>query len=136
MRRGACAGQMALDLFPAPPSDHVEKTLRWMCDVHGCERERIAVFVRRLYRDFPQCEAFSRCKALVHFFDGRKSSEPLQCTSPAQIGVFDPRLDYHTVWDRCWARMRGLPMEQVYRLKSWDYGHDRPGSFMDERRTA
>lgn len=34
----ACAGQTVLDLFPAPPRDHVEDTLKWMCDVHGCIR--------------------------------------------------------------------------------------------------
>lgn len=34
----ACAGQTVLDLFPAPPRDHVEDTIRWMCDVHGCIR--------------------------------------------------------------------------------------------------
>lgn len=37
----ACAGQTVLDLFPAPPRDHVEDTLKWMCDVHGCIRDEI-----------------------------------------------------------------------------------------------
>lgn len=37
----ACAGQTVLDLFPAPPRDHVDDTLKWMCDVHGCIRGEI-----------------------------------------------------------------------------------------------
>lgn len=44
----ACAGQTVLDLFPAPPRDHVEDTIRWMCDVHGCIRGEIEVEVREL----------------------------------------------------------------------------------------
>ena len=76
-------------------------------------------------------EAFDRCKALVDFHDGKKCHEPLRCTSPWQIGVFDPDVEVHTVWDRCWARTHGLPMEQVFRLKSWDYGQKRPGSWME-----
>lgn len=84
----ACAGQTVLDLFPAPPLDHVEDTIRWMCDVHGC-------------------------------------------ITPRQIGVFDPNVKVHTVWDRCWAATHGLPMGQVFRLRSWDYGRKRPGSWME-----
>lgn len=106
----ACAGQTALDLFPAPPRDHVEDTLEWMCDVHGCVRGEIEAEVRELYRDFGIVEAFDRCKALVHFHDGKKCNEPLRCTSPRQIGVFDPNVKVHTVWDRCWARTHGLPL--------------------------
>ena len=54
----ACAGQTVLDLFPAPPRDHVEDTLKWMCDVHGCIRGEIEGEVRELYRDFGTVEAF------------------------------------------------------------------------------
>lgn len=77
----ACAGQTVLDLFPAPPRDHVEDTIKWMCDVHGCIRGEIEGKVRELYR--------------------------------------------------CWAATHGLPMEQVFRLRSWDYGRKRPGSWME-----
>lgn len=45
--------------------------------------------------------------------------------------VFDPDVKVHTVWDRCWAATHGLPMGQVFRLRSWDYGHKRPGSWME-----
>ena len=114
----ACAGQTVLDLFPAPPRDHVEDTLKWMCDVHGCIRGEIEGEVRELYRDFGTVEAFDRCKALVDFHDG-------------QVGVFDPGVEVHTVWDRCWAATHGLPMGQVFRLRSWDYGRKRPGSWME-----
>lgn len=127
----ACAGQTVLDLFPAPPRDHVEDTLKWMCDVHGCIRGEIEGEVRELYRDFGTVEAFDRCKALVHFRDGKRCHEPLGCTTPRQIGVFDPNVKVHTVWDRCWAATHGLPMGQVFRLRSWDYGHKRPGSWME-----
>lgn len=87
----ACAGQTVLDLFPAPPRDHVGDTLKWMCDVHGCIRGEIEGEVRELYRDFGTVEAF----------------------------------------DRCWAATHGLPMGQVFRLRSWDYGQKRPGSWME-----
>lgn len=127
----ACAGQTVLDLFPAPPRDHVEDTLKWMCDVHGCIRGEIEGEVRELYRDFGTVEAFDRCKALVDFHDGKRCHEPLGCTTPRQIGVFDPDVEVHTVWDRCWAATHGLPMGQVFRLRSWDYGHKRPGSWME-----
>lgn len=78
----ACAGQTVLDLFPAPPRDHVEDTLKWMCDVHGRIRGEIEGEVRELYRDFGTVEAFDRCKALVDFHDGKKCHEPLGCTTP------------------------------------------------------
>lgn len=45
--------------------------------------------------------------------------------------VFDPDVEAHTVWDRCWAATHGLPMGQVFRLRSWDYGQKRPGSWME-----
>ena len=115
----ACAGQTALDLFPAPPRDHVEDTLEWMCDVHGCVRGEIEGEVRELYR------------ALVHFRNGKRCNEPLGRTTPRQIGVFDHGVEVHTVWDRCWAATHGLPMGQVFRLRSWDYGQKRPGSWME-----
>ena len=102
-----------------------------MCDVHGCIRGEIEGEVRELYRDFGTVEAFERCKALVDFHDGKKCHEPLLCTRPRQIGVFDPDVDVHTVWDRCWAATHGLPMGQVFRLRSWDYGQKRPGSWME-----
>ena len=91
----ACAGQTVLDLFPAPPRDHVEDTLTWMCDVHGCIRGEIEGEVRELYRDFGTVEAFDRCKALVHFRDGKRCHEPLLCTTPRQFGVFDPGVEVH-----------------------------------------
>ena len=48
----ACAGQTVLDLFPAPPRDHVEDTLEWMCDVHGCIRGEIEGEVRKNDRGY------------------------------------------------------------------------------------
>lgn len=89
----ACAGQTVLDLFPAPPRDHVEDTLKLMCDVHGCIRGEIEGEVRELYRDFGTVEAFDRCKALVHFRDGKRCHEPLGCTTTRQVGVFDPDVE-------------------------------------------
>lgn len=58
------------------------------------------------------------------------------CAGKTALDLFpapprDHGVEVHTVWDRCWAATHGLPMGQVFRLRSWDYGQKRPGSWME-----
>lgn len=42
------------------------------------------------------------------------------------LGVFDYSLDYHVIWDRCWAARNGVPWSEACKVMGWDYGKREP----------
>lgn len=115
-------GQIALDLFAETEGkpDYEQNTIDWLYRVHGIteEGEKAA---RRIFAAFPTTPAIDRIGA-VAFLDGKSKVDGWSLDDLELVGALDPDLDYHTVWDRCWAARRGMPKEDVARLVKFDYG--------------
>ena len=132
----------ALDEWERPVRE--KENLTWLVSIHGCDEEPTAEILHRLYDIFPRGEAFERSKVLPIAFGklrfgfdggGKNSESELGLDNPNEgmrwkvgaeeletiYGIFDPGIDYHTVWDREWASRHGMSKEDVARLVKWDY---------------
>ena len=101
------AEQLALDLFPvAKPRDPEAECLRWLERCHGCNADRIRSTVHRLFATFGASEGQERAKAITAL-DGTHKAPGLTIADADALGIFDPSLDYHEVWDRAWEAKGG-----------------------------
>lgn len=111
--------QMTLDLFPEERTSPLDACIDWLEEVHGCDRAKVAPICAELFRTFGSIEGFDRAKVLTGFY-GRHATPRLQACPPSLIGLYDERLDYHTVWDRCWAA-KWIPLREVFQVAEWHY---------------
>lgn len=119
-------GQMMLDLFPEERQEDrspEDLCVSWLVETHGCDEGRVRPLVAQLYRQFGDAEAFDRAKALACFY-GTHATQRLRACPPSIMGVFDQGIDYHTLWDRCWAA-RWVPLQEALEVASWRYGQYR-----------
>ena len=140
--------------------DYEKKNLDWLVNTHGCSREETAEILHKLYQKFPHSEAFDRSKILPIAFgnlsyenntlSSRAEKEangqlPLDGADNHPLGVqwkvtaedlekvfgiFDEKLDHHTIGDREWAAHNGMAKEDVSRLLEWDYGINHQHKFI------
>lgn len=145
--------QVSVESFKLSPErqKHFDDNLDWLVNTHGCEREATAEVLLKLYVKFPaqNGEAFERSKVLPITFGNlrykeNESSDSLDFSEPYEvsreelesvIGIFDDKLDYHTVWDRAWAIRHGMSKEDVSRLIEWDYSKLGNHKFKTEQNT-
>ncbi|EEP44826.1 hypothetical protein COLINT_02325 [Collinsella intestinalis DSM 13280] len=121
---GVIPGQMALDLFPEPSRpDAAESCISRLVSM-GCDEERVAPMVRELFGRFGAPEARDRANCLAYFYGARPIPRLRSCP-PSAIGLFDGSIDYHVVWDRCWAA-RWAPLRDVFEVREWRYNYRRP----------
>lgn len=121
---GVIPGQMVLDLFPKErePSP-LERCVSHLVS-RGCDEARVRPMVEELYGLFGTSEAFDRAMCLEYFY-GARPVPRLQACPPMMVGLFDRSLDYHVVWDRCWAA-RWAPLQDVFEVREWRYNYRRP----------
>lgn len=50
----------------------------------------------------------------------RMALQRLRACPPSLMGVFDQGIDYHTLWDRCWAA-KWIPLQEVFEVAEWHY---------------
>ena len=115
-------GQTVLDLFPEKRKERespLEECVRWLTDACGCDEERIRPLATTCFEMFDAAEAFSRARELEHFY-GKRATPRLQACPPSLMGMFDGGIDYHTLWDRCWAA-RWVPLREAMEVKCWNY---------------
>lgn len=99
---GVIPGQMTLDLFPKEREPSPLESCVSHLVSRGCDEAKVRPMVEELYGMFGAAEAFDRAKCLEYFY-GVRPIPRLRACSPMMIGLFDRTLDYHVVWDRCWA---------------------------------
>ena len=117
-------GQMSLDLFPGErkaEKSPLEGCIAWLTEERGCDEERVRPLVEQCYATFGRAEAFDRARELEHFY-GRHAAPRFSACPPALMGMFDPSIDYHTLWDRCWAA-RWIPLREAMEVKFWHYNY-------------
>ena len=118
--------QLVLDLFPEERAQRspMEECVSWLTDERGCDESRVRPLVEQCYRAFRRSEAFDRARELEHFY-GEHAVPRLAACPPALMGMFDPGIDYHTLWDRCWAA-RWVPLREAMEVSRWHYNfrHD------------
>lgn len=120
-------GQMALSLFPEERSEEkspLESCISWLIDVGGCEEGRIRPLATQCFEMFGRSEAFDRARELEHFY-GKHAAPRLRACPPSLMGMFDRGIDYHTLWDRCWAA-RWVPLREAMEVKCWHYNYRQP----------
>lgn len=120
-------GQMVLDLFHEERREDgslEDLCVSWLVETHGCDERRVRPLVAQLYRQFGDAEAFDRAKALACFY-GTHATQRLRACPPSIIGVFDQGIDYHTLWDRCWAA-KWVPLREAMEVKCWNYNYREP----------
>lgn len=120
-------GQMTLDLFPdesTASKTPMEECLSWLVEQCGCDEARIRPLVEQCYRMFGRVEAFDRARELEHFY-GKHATPRLEACPPALMGMFDQGIDYHTLWDRCWAA-KWVPLVEAMEVKVWHYNYRQP----------
>lgn len=116
--------QLALDLFPSDrkspydASDRIEELVE-----AGCPRGVVEPMVRDLYLLFRPPEAYDRSVAIAYIY-GRRPVRNLVGCDPVMLGVFDRGIDYHVLWDRCWAA-HWVPLAEALRVRMWHYGNYR-----------
>lgn len=116
-----------LDLFPTSKPEGkapLDSFLKWAHETHRCTCD-IDEIAHKVFETMP--DPFDRCKALVTVFrNGRDGSEfvPL-------IGLFDGR-DYHTVWDRAYSAVHGVPLELIPTIARCDYDNRTPRFYNDK----
>jgi len=99
--------QLSLALFPAAkPRDPEAECLRWLVRRHGCNADRIRGTVHRLFATFGASEGLERAKAITAL-DGAHKASGLTIANADELGIFDPSIDYHEVWDRAWEAKGG-----------------------------
>ena len=131
---------------------HIEETLEWLVNTHKCDVEPTEKVLTKLYDKFSISEAFERSKLLPIAFgntsyekmtlprlaereaNGELALDRTDDKNPGVqwkvteeeldtvFGIYNESLDYHTVLDRDWAAINGLPKEQVANILEWDYG--------------
>lgn len=114
-------GQLVLDLFPDDGEDGFpsDRCVGWLVGTYGCEEARVRPLVDDLFSLFGVSEGFERAKVLGYFYGDDAHSVPrLRACPPSAIGVFDRGLDYHAVWDRCWAA-RWVPLREAFEVREW-----------------
>ena len=122
-------GQMMLQ-FPEMRESRVRKSApeRLMESLieAGCDESRVKPIVAAIFAKFTGYEAEARAGCLAYFFGtGRHAIPRLQACPPSLIGLDDERIDYHTVWDRCWAA-RWIPLAEALEVKTWRYNYRAP----------
>ena len=120
-------GQMALSLFPEERGEEkspLESCISWLIDVGGCEEGRIRPLATQCFEMFGRSEAFDRARELEHFY-GKHAAPRLRACPPSLMGMFDRSIDYHTLWDRCWAA-RWIPLRDAMEVKCWHYNYRQP----------
>lgn len=141
---------------------HVQENLEWQVNVHNCDIEPTERILKKLYNKFPVTEAFERSKLLSIAFgstsyekgtlpaleekqvngelgldkaDGKNTGVQWKVTEEeldSVFGLFDENINYHTVLDRDWAALNGLPKEEVSKILEWDYGTGRNHKLVSE----
>ncbi len=118
------SAQFAVDGEASSP---FEDNLAWLVETLGCDEERTRPVLERLYsmklKFRTHGEAYERSKAIPLAFGHEHPDAPWVDGEGLEniIGIFDERLDYHTVWDRSWAARQGMAREDIARLIKWDY---------------
>ena len=113
--------------FNEETSARMKDNLEWLVNVRGCDKEKTQVVLEKLYaaelKFMTHREAFERSKAIpLAFGDVHKDAEWVDGKELEEtIGIFDEKLDYHTIWDRSWATRQGMRKDDVARLLEWDY---------------
>lgn len=122
-------GQLALDLFPSKPvkaKSPIEDCMDHLVGFCGCDESRVRPLAEGIFARFGRWEARDRASCLGYFYgDGRHAIPRLQACPPSVLGVDDARLDYHTVWDRCWAA-RFIPLAEALEVMEWRYTYRKP----------
>lgn len=120
--------QMVLDLFPEErprAKSLLERCIDHLADA-GCDLARVTPMAEAAFREFGGIEGFNRAQCLAYFYGtGRHAVPRLKACPPSIVGVFDGRIDYHTVWDRCWAA-RWIPLREAIEVKCWHYNYREP----------
>lgn len=119
--------QLSLDLFQAEHRYRFDEegTVSWLMDKHGCS-EAVRPYVRGLFAEFDQVEAFERSKCLpsldgLHQVPGWELQDGID-----YYRIYSHEIDYHEVLDKAWAARHGVSKDDVYRLERWDYGSKQP----------
>lgn len=131
MRIRPTEGQLALPLFQDEPKadrhrevsfrDSQMEYLTWA----GCPLEVVGPMADRIISEFSHWQAEGRMTVLAHFYGKREPVRNLIGHTPEEMGTYEPELDYHVLWDRCWAA-RWIPFEEALNVKSWHYNYRRP----------
>lgn len=72
---------------------------------------------------------YERTKGIA---DAARMMENGRCPAPSlfaacySLGVFDYSIDYHVIWDRCWAAKNGVRWSDAVKLLGWDYSKGEP----------
>ena len=113
--------------FNEETSARMKDNLEWLVNVRGCDKEKTQAVLEKLYaaesKFKTRREAFERSKAIpLAFGNEHKDAEWVDGKELEEtIGIFDEKLDYHTIWDRSWATRQGMRKDDVARLLKWDY---------------
>lgn len=120
--------QMVLDLFPEdrPRIRSALETCMESLLEAGCDEQRVRPMAEFLFSRFGNVEGLDRAHCLAYFYGtGRHAVPRLQACPPALIGLYDEGLDYHTIWDRCWAA-RWIPLQEALEVMEWHYNYRKP----------
>jgi len=123
-------------------SDRERNNLIWLEEVHGCDKEKTAIVLHKLYEKFSESEAFERSKALPTVFGKlRKQSESFELDFndssinveelDTVLGIYDENITYHTVLDREWAVRHGMSKKEAAHLLEWDYSKAEEHKFIE-----
>lgn len=123
-------------------SDRERNNLIWLEEVHGCDKEKTAIVLHKLYEKFSELEAFERSKVLPTVFGKlRKQSESFELDFKDSsinaeeldtvLGIYDENITYHTVLDREWAVRHGMSKKEAAHLLEWDYSKTEEHKFIE-----
>lgn len=122
-------GQMVLDLFPEDKpktKSPLESCIEWLVEGCGCDEGRIKTLAAELFGKFGEVEGWDRARCLGYFYGSDGHEVPRLKACPLSLmGMFDPSIDYHTLWDRCWAA-RWVPLREALEVKEWHYNYRSP----------
>ncbi len=117
---------MSLDLFPAPPVVwDMEREWEWLRGEPFAVGDEARPALERIYAARGDHDAFEAAKCL-RSLSGRHRIEGWDVSDAEALGLYDPCIDYHVCWDRCWAARRGLPKEDALGVMEWNYAKDEP----------
>ena len=121
----AIPGQMALDLFPREIGDgplSIGGSVDLLVE-RGCPEAVVRPAVETIYRSVRH-GAYERAMCLGYFY-GNRAIPNLVGRDPGELGIYDAELDYHAIWDRCWAA-RWVAFDEAVTVASWDYNYRKP----------
>ena len=77
--------------------------------------------------------AFDRCKVLRVVY-GMGALPGWQDGDERHLGIWDSAIDYHVVWDRCWAAQHGFTKDRVSKVFRCEYqaAFETGGRYYDE----